>query len=406
MKDQNKVLSFNNDFNSIDKEIDNIGNNISNILEKAAETTDLCEELKKELLSIPGGLIIHDGENDDKISNSVLELNDTINEVVNVKNKSNYDLSSVDVLISILSGVVASIIDIVFVGTPEVVKIYKGGENFDGSILTKALRKAGNNDSKLSDMLHWLSKGCQTPYDISTKKNVVYPNNHRLRSFGHDPLLGVLFAIVDIILGTATVIDNNGNLRILINDKDFPKSEKFLSLIYYLGHLISDVCTSRGLPIPGFVLTQFFQNGNDDDNSLAKICENMYVDGYDMRHLASMSVPVVVKNLIIDIYIKIFRNKELKEIQNIAQHEIYQNSKDIFKYKLILISDVVSCSGNALKFFIPPTSGNITALNLPEWSSLIRNGIINTKYILRNKSVETVLNNREEINNNWYSLLD
>lgn len=405
MNEQNKVLSFNSDFKSIEKEIDNTNNNILNIFNNTSETTDMCEELKKELLSIPGGLVIHNTENDNETNKSVIEINNTINEIVKVKSKDNYDLSTVDILVSILSGVIASIIDIVFVGTPEVVKIYKGGENFDGSILTKALRKVGNDDSQLSDMLHWLSKKCQTPYDISTVKNVVYPNNHRLRSFGHDPLLGVLFAVVDIMLGTATVIDNNGNLRILINDKDFPKSEKFLSLIYYLGHLLSDVCTSRGLPIPGFVLTQFFQNGNDD-KSLAKICEEMYIDGYDMRHLASMSAPVIVKNLIIDIYIKFFRNKELTEIHNIAQHEIYQNSKDIFKYKLILISDVISCSGNAFKFFIPPTSGNFTALNLPEWSSLIRNGVINVKYVLRDKSVETVLNNRETINNNWYSLLE
>ena len=84
--------------------------------------------------------------------------------------------------------------------------------------------------------------------------------------------------------------------------------------------------------------------------------------------------------------------------------EIQENKRIAYKYKLRLISDAVSCGGNVLKFFIPPTSGNMTALNLPEWAGLLADTIITLKYQLRDKSVEKAISNREIINDNWVKL--
>lgn len=251
-------------------------------------------------------------------------------------------------------------------------------------------------------MFKWLSEKCKVPYDISAEKGVVDPNNHRLRSFGHDPLIGLLFAIVDIILGTATVVDNNGRLKVIINSKKYPVSEKYLAVVYYLGHLLSDVCTARGLPIPGFIMTQFFAG---DDNSIAKIAEQMYRDGYDLRHFASMKTPVLIKNIITDAYYRISAFEDIRFVETIAEKQIHENRKKAYKYKLRLVSDAICCGGNVLKFFIPPTMGNMTALNIPEWISLIQDTIINMKYQMREKNVEIIIANREIINDNWYKLL-
>lgn len=73
----------------------------------------------------------------------------------------------------------------------------------------------------------------------------------------------------------------------------------------------------------------------------------------------------------------------------------------VYKYKLRLVSDAVGCSGNVLKFFIPPTMGNITALNISEWASLLKDTIINLKYQMRDKDIEKVIAQREVINDNW-----
>ena len=128
-------------------------------------------------------------------------------------------------------------------------------------------------------------------------------------------------------------------------------------------------------------------------------------DGYDLRHLASMSTSVVVKNIIVDLYIDQIKEKRASVIETIAKKEIEANENEIFKYKIILVSDLVCCSGNALKFFIPPTRGNITALNLPEWISLLQDSLISIKYEFRDKKIERIIFNRETINDNWIKLI-
>jgi hypothetical protein len=99
---------------------------------------------------------------------------------------------------------------------------------------------------------------------------VLTPNNHRLRSFAHDPFLGLFFAVVDIILGTTTCVNNDSKFTILVNTKKASTEQKWLVAIYYIGHIVSDISTARGIPILGFFLTQFFQT-EVNDSSIAKI---------------------------------------------------------------------------------------------------------------------------------------
>lgn len=399
---EDKVISFEGEFAVLTKNLNAISGEYTNIKKEIEETGVLVKNVREELQKMSGAFTFSNDQ--DIIENEyyVKCLDNTINSNSNVKLKGDIHLTDLDVFTGIIAGIIASIVDIVFVGTPEVVKIYKGGENFDGSILTGVLRKIGNGDNKLSKMFKWLSEKCKVPYDISAEKGIVNPNNHRLRSFAHDPLIGLLFAVVDIILGTATVIDNQGRLRVLINDKQYPRSQKFLAVFYYMGHLLSDICTARGLPIPGFVLTQFFSG---DDTSIARIAERMYIDGYDLRHLASMETPVFIKNMITDVYYYMCLQEEVRLAETIAEKQIYENKKVAYKYKLRIVSDAVCCSGNVLKFFIPPTMGNMTALNIPEWTSLIQDTVINLKYQMREKDVENLISNREIISDKWKKLL-
>ena len=67
-------------------------------------------------------------------------------------------LRSEEYVIASLAGIASIVIDVIFVGTPEVVKIYRGGERFDGSLLTAALRKIGKTaDGELIPILQWFS---------------------------------------------------------------------------------------------------------------------------------------------------------------------------------------------------------------------------------------------------------
>ncbi len=399
--ERNKVLSFEDGFMELDHQADEIEKHIKKVSERISETDQIKDELYKELQDTSKiSLLAQDSIEIEKSDG----LNEILEDLLPLDFKGKTALTVPDTVIAVLAGVIAGVVDLVFVGTPEIVKIYRGGERFDGSIFTKQLRKAGNGDDHLSKILSWLSQKCKVPYDISSVSGIVTPNNHRLRCFAHDPLIGALFAVVDIIMGTATLIDNKGRFQVLVNPKEYPTSEKLLALLYYIGHILSDVCTARGIPIPGFVLTQFFTNG--EDHSLARIVEQMYTDGYDLRHLASMYSTVFIKNLIIQIYCDFFKKETGKMISTISQREISEQQRKILKYKMFLISDIICCGTNLVKFFVPPTMGNITAINLAEWTSLIKNTIINIKYVNRDKKIEQILYNRDAINKNWSLLAE
>lgn len=152
--------------------------------------------------------------------------------------------------------------------------------------------------------------------------------------------------------------------------KKYPNQEKYLAVFYYIGHIISDVCTARGIPVPGFCLTQFFTAGGRDD-SLAKIAERMYLDGYDLRHLVSTAVPVAIKNLLIDAYLSLTRTPD-ELFLPVAEQERQKLNAKLKREKMLFISDIVGSSGNAVKFLLPPNCGNPCALNLSQWFELIR----------------------------------
>lgn len=309
-------------------------------------------------------------------------------------------LATEEWILSSVAGALAIAIDVILVGTPEIVKIYRGGERFDGSILTEALRKAGKDtDGNLAPILQWLSDKCKVPYDISSAKGIVTPNNHRLRSLGHDPFLGLFFAVADVIMGTTTCVDNDGKLTIMVSNHQATPTQKLLSVFYYVGHIISDLFTARGIPVPGFFLTQFFADGGDD--SLARMAERMYQDGYDMRHLASMSSSVAAKNLIIDAYLYMTQEDE-NRLLPIAERERAELNAKLKREKMLFVASSIASAGNVAKFYI--NGANPCALNVAQWADMIRESINMTSAATRDRTVETVMDRREEINAAWERL--
>lgn len=312
-------------------------------------------------------------------------------------------LSSVDIVISSVAGIIAVAIDMFLVGTPEIVKIYKGGERFDGSLITSAIRKLG--DGPLGNFANKLSEICKVPYDISAVKDGMYPQNHRLRSLSHDPFFGLFFAIFDILANTTTFIDNAGCLRIIPNTKfQSSSAEKILAVMYYIGHIVSDLFTARGIPIPGFFLTQFFTNG-DSGRSIAEIAEDMYLNGYDMRHLASMGIPVAVKDIILTAYLKITKPMVPTFDLSLSEREKIELDTKLKKEKMNLISNSIAVSGNLVKFFAPPVSCNPCSLNSVEWLAFLNSSINMIRASKCDFVPEEVIFNRKDIDSTWEELI-
>lgn len=406
---KDRIIDFDREFELINSNIRPLCQNIDQIENDIDATSQEIDGLihRAEKLANEVNIALNMPLSEVKKTETIKELNCIIDgklgEDISENNYQKFPkLSSIDVIISSISGLVAVVIDCIFVGTPDIVKIYKGGEKFDGSILTAAIRNIGNGP--LASFAERLSEICKVPYDISAVKDGMYPQNHRLRSLSHDPFFGLFFAVFDIVMNTTTFIDNAGQLRIIPNTT-FPitMKEKILSVFYYIGHIISDIFTQRGIPIPGFFMTQFFTNGTLD-NSISKIAERMYLNGYDMRHLVSMSVPVVVKRLILDAYIELTQENRNNIFSSMAEKELIELEVKLKKEKMMFVSNSIMIGGNIAKFFAPPSCGNPCALNAAEWFEFLSNSIRMVKVMTRDVTGEQAIQNRRKINEGWGNL--
>ena len=97
---------------------------------------------------------------------------------------------------------------------------------------------------------HRTEKWAKVPYDVVSPKLGLTPNVHRLASLGHDPLLGLVFGVGDILSGTCTFIDKSGTWRV-IDNPGFEGTRNPLEALVKVGvHGFSDVFTAQGLPPP------------------------------------------------------------------------------------------------------------------------------------------------------------
>ncbi|MDE7302978.1 MAG: hypothetical protein K2N60_06635, partial [Oscillospiraceae bacterium] len=355
----NKIIDISKTLNDFKEDIYDLSDKKESLKNDVDKTSNDINQLMNDINSlisetqVPIDYLTPNNED----SNIVADFNTNFhNEITNLtdKVKSFPDMSALDVIICCISGAVASAIDILLVGKP---KLVGKQHEFTGSILTNLLRQI-NGDS---GFFKYLSDKCKVPYDLSCLTKVVTPNNHRLRSLAHDPLFGLIFAIVDIFCGTTTCINDNGILEIIPTKKS-TLTDKIFAVLLYIGHIISDICTSRGLPIPGSFLTQINFN-NAFLKKISSASKSMYINGYDCRHLLSMSSSVEVSHFIINSYLEIV--KPVNNIKNMYyENELQQLENKLKTTEMMLLSDSIASMGNALKIFLPPDSGNLTAINL------------------------------------------
>lgn len=115
-------------------------------------------------------------------------------------------------------------------------------------------------------------------------------------SLGHDPLLGLLFGVMDIMTGRMTTIDKKGRIVSQIMECYSDKTEKdlFLAIAKQINHFKSDITTSMGLPAPLMGLFNLLQFGSigEVEQTIAEIVQGMYYEGYDFVHFCTLSIPV------------------------------------------------------------------------------------------------------------------
>jgi hypothetical protein len=208
-----------------------------------------------------------------------------------------------DYLIVGFAGFVATLLDIFLVRIPADTSFL--GNMQQGSPLTKWLKE--RSEVVHERFLERFENKAKVPYDDVRHPEVpgMRPKTHRSQSFGHDPILGFIFGVMDILGNTGTYIDKYGDIIRVDKAPADPVSltAAFLKVFF---HLLSDVCTSAGIQPPFFTLLQliktespFVLGPSGERVSWTDVARYMYVHGYDLRHFATMGiVPATVEMVI------------------------------------------------------------------------------------------------------------
>lgn len=247
-----------------------------------------------------------------------------------------------DYAIVILAGFVATLLDVLVVRIPMDGAFL--GKMQKGSPLTKWLRE--NSAAVHEDYLERFEKVAKVPYDLSVGDAVdgLRPKVHRLMSPGHDPVLGFIFGVIDIMSGTGTYIDKNGDLIRLATSMS-PESLTTAFLKVFL-HLLSDVGTRAGIQPPFFTLLQlvkakspFVLGPSGQKVSWTDVARYMYAHGYDLRHFATMGiVPASVEMIVRGWWLcKSYENGEKPEL---AKARLTS---------MLMLAHTMAASGNLIK---------------------------------------------------------
>lgn len=253
-------------------------------------------------------------------------------------------MNKADYLLSVSCGLIAGVIDIIFVGDPNNSILGKITDKQADNFIIKAAQFFYDNDKrnkykpkkKPSDLKHsidYLEQAFPVKYDAryASDLNVadgvlsdMNPSNHHLKSLAHSSdIIGLIFSIIDQYNGegTASFVDKGKVIHVVpnkISKNKYPyfygsegTSKVYCGFVNWIGHLISDIGgssstredgkTGRGMGIamPFYESFLAFDFGNFNGDTFADTMIKVYEEGYDFRFGIATAIPVVIEELLI-----------------------------------------------------------------------------------------------------------
>jgi hypothetical protein len=269
------------------------------------------------------------------------------------------------------AGIIAAITDYFLAAIPKTMTsgVYKDQK---GSVITEWLQNL-----KLPPALQkWLEDISKVPYDNTGGAD------HRADTFGHDPVLGFIIGTIDIMRGGATTL-KGGKIGIQSGLAN-PVLNPLEALVTQFLHLVSDVATRRGLPVPFASVFRALNLGSfpRPDGKTATINQLalwMYHYGYDLRHFVTMAITPATIEIILRLYLMIRHYAEEGETKFfLASNPKYRS--------MLLSAHAIATAGNVGKIAL--MQGNPLAINYAEWMALFRYLLPSMKYWLFDKHKE------------------
>ena len=309
---------------------------------------------------------------------------------INKLNKDYNDihkLDKVDIAICAAAAIVSATVDILLVGIP--------GPTPDGvkaGPLSNYIRSYFEKKFPPEDMETLGSRSkYKTPYDAQDNRNTTeYVEGlssyyHRMLSLGHDPLLGFLVGVLDIMNNSMTTIDKSGKIVSQVMGTYTGRSETsiFKAILRQLRHLKSDLTTSMGLPAPLMGLFNLFQFGKigEEEQTIAEIVQGMYYDGYDFIQFCSSSLPVMLTETIVRIGWAMKRYREGRTIKECIPCSLNRERNPKLA-TMLFVAHSASTAINAGKIAF---TKNPMAINYPQWLAFAKYSFQQLKWNLYKK---------------------
>lgn len=316
-----------------------------------------------------------------------LNRNEEVIRLLNDEYNQIHRLDKTDIAISALAGIIGAAVDILMIGIPA-----KGSEGLEAGPLSDFIRKKFDEVFPSEEMEKLAnSKDSKVPYDAQDNRHTTeYVTGlsayyHRLLSLGHDPLLGLAVGVFDIMTGRMTTIDKNGKFvsQVMENYAARKESDIFAALAKQIIHFKSDVTTSMGLPVPMMAVFNLFQFGSigEYEQTIAEIVQGMYYEGYDFIHFCSMSIPVMLTEVIVRISYAFKRIKEGNKIKDSIPFSLNREKHPKLS-TMLFIAHAGATAVNTGKVYF---TKNPMAINYAQWIAFAKYSYKQLKWVIIEK---------------------
>lgn len=336
--------------------------------------------------------------------------------------KSNCD--KYDYMIASFCGVVAGLIDSIFVGMPANSKLGNWTDSQTDKWIIKIAKMSGhkgsNGDINISNSIRFFEDKYEVNYDQATGKSAgelldMSMSNHHIKSLGHAPdLIGLIFSVVDQFSSTSHFLDN-GRLIVFDTESFTLDGGNFIAKLFcgisnWLGHLISDMAGSygtrakensrgSGIPMPLFELFQSIGKGsfkiheNNDktkkftQRSFADLSVRVFQEGYDARFGMAQAIPVMINEMSIRLFwalkARFYIGKSWKESIPFGNNPELRRML-LTGHGVLCIVDGVDAtlrSGGQILLFA-------LHLNFPAWQRLAFSGLMEVRFIYKENAID------------------
>lgn len=304
-----------------------------------------------------------------------------------------YSLDAWDYAIAGCGGLFAAMLDILFVKAPPK-HTMAWTQQVDG-VFNQQVQKAFNKfiPPELSDILSKKytigAPDCSMTQDLlGASGAILNPKNHRLKALSHDPILGFIFGVRDMMDNKCTVV-HNGIITRYPSSKASVEGSVFQLLGRMFGHLLSDVNApsaqgnrGMGLPAPFMGLLRMLEGIPVGESNFGKQIEFMYISGYDFRQFIVTSIPVAI----MEVLMRVFYIAKQMFVYKVSFTDALMDTIPLKmnpRFRMMLaLSYGTSSAVNAGKMYI---TGNILNASYASWMGLAWNGFHAMKWALLNR---------------------